>query len=65
MGGEIVPDLQLVSFRQVLADDCHMGIVGGDMPPLCQRQRAGGEKFIILRIADAQRLCIALILRIG
>ena len=65
VGGEIIPDLQLVSFRQVLADDCHMGIVSGNMPSLCQRQCAGGEKFIIFRVADAQGLCISLIFCVG
>ena len=65
MGGEVVPNLQLVPLRQVLADNCHMGITSGDMPSLCQRQCASGEKFIVLRIANAQRLCVALILRIG
>ncbi len=65
VSGKIVPDFQLVSFRRVLADDCRMGIVGGDVPPLRQCQCAGGKKLIILRAADAQRLCIALIFCIG
>ena len=65
MSGKIVPNLQLVPLRQVMADNCHMSIVGGDMPPFRQRQGFSGEQFVILRAADAQRLCVSLIFCIG